>query len=35
MDVRLTLLGLEVDLVQNRRMWCAGLVDEVELDIVG
>ena len=35
MDVRLTLLGPEVDLVQNRRTWCAGLVDEVGLDIVG
>ena len=35
MDVRLTLLGLEVDLVQSRRRWCAGPVDEVGLGIVG
>ena len=35
MDMRLTLLGLEVDLVQSRRTCCAGPVDEVGLDIVG
>ena len=35
MDVRLTLLGLEVDLVQSRRRWCAGPVDEIGLGIVG
>ena len=35
MGVRLTLLVLEVDLVQSQRRWCAGPVDAVGLDIVG
>ena len=32
--MRLTLLGLEVGLVQSRRRWYAGPVDEVGLGIV-
>ena len=35
MDVRLTLLELEVGLVQSQRRWCAGSVDVVGLGSVG
>ena len=35
MDVRLTLLELEVGLVQSQRRWCAEFVDEVGLGSVG
>ena len=35
MDVRLTLLELEVGLVQSQRRWCAEPVDVVAFGIVG